>query len=67
MKRGNRILIVALELAVLVLVVAGVHAWRTRDLLPAGDRTAAPAFEWPLLEGGVLDSTELTGRPAVLY
>ena len=56
-----------LEALVFVVIVAGIQAWRARDLLPADERTAAPAFELTDLEGGTLRSTDLAGRPAVIY
>jgi len=41
-RRLRRLLFEAL---VVVAIVAGVQAWRARDLLPAGERIAAPPFE----------------------
>jgi thiol-disulfide isomerase/thioredoxin len=64
--RTRKLFLVA-ELAVAVLLVVAVHTWRTRDLLPTDERTPAPAFELPLLEGGTLRSAGLAGRPTVLY
>jgi len=57
----------ALEALVFVVIVAGIQAWRARDLLPAGERTAAPAFELTDLEGRTWRSTDLAGKPAVIY
>ena len=57
----------ALEALVFVVIVAGIQAWRARDLLPADERTAAPAFELTDLEGRTWRSTDLAGRPAVIY
>jgi hypothetical protein len=41
----------ALELLVFVVIVAGIQAWRARDLLPADERTAAPPCELLDLHG----------------
>lgn len=57
----------ALEALVFVVIVAGIQAWRARDLLPADERTAVPAFELLDLEGRTWRSTDLAGRPAVIY
>jgi len=55
------------EALLLVAIVAGFHAWRSRDLLPADERTAAPYFSLVDLEGRRWTPEALTGRPAVLY
>ena len=57
----------ALEALVFVVIVAGIQAWRARDLLPADERTAVPAFELTDLEGRTWRSTDLAGKPAVIY
>jgi peroxiredoxin len=57
----------ALEALIFVAIVAGIQAWRARDLLPADERTAVPAFELPDLEGRTWRSTDLAGKPAVIY
>ena len=57
----------ALEALVFIVIVAGIQAWRARDLLPADERTAAPAFELTDLEGRTWRSTDLAGKPAVIY
>ena len=57
----------ALEALVLIVIVAGIQAWRARDLLPADERTAAPAFELTDLEGRSWRSADLSGKPAVIY
>ena len=67
MTRRTRNLFLAAELAIVVALVVALHAWRTRDLLPMDERTAAPAFELPLLDGGTVRSADLAGRPTVLY
>ena len=67
MTRRTRNLFLAAELAIVVALVVALHAWRTRDLLPTDERTAAPAFELPLLDGGTVRSADLAGRPTVLY
>ena len=56
-----------LELLVFVAIVAGIQAWRARDLLPADERTAAPAFALTDLDGRPWSPASLAGRPAVLY
>ena len=56
-----------LEVLVVVAIVAGVQAWRARDLLPAGERTAAPPFELQDLDGGTWNAADLAGRTTVLY
>ena len=57
----------ALEALLVVAIVAGIQAWRARDLLPADERTAIPAFELTDLEGRTWRSTDLAGKPAVIY
>jgi peroxiredoxin len=57
----------ALEALIFVVIVAGIQAWRARDLLPADERTAVPAFELSDLEGRTWRSTDLAGKPAVIY
>ena len=57
----------ALEALVVVVIVAGIQAWRARDLLPADERTAAPAFELTDLDGRTWRSADLAGKPAVFY
>jgi len=57
----------ALEALVFIVIVAGIQAWRARDLLPADERTAVPAFELTDLEGRTWRSTDLAGKPAVIY
>jgi len=55
------------EVLLFVVIVGGIYAWRTRDLLPAGDRVAAPAFELTDLQGRPWSLDTLEGKPAVLY
>ena len=55
------------EVLLFVVIVGGIYAWRTRDLLPAGDRVAAPAFELTDLQGRPWSLDALEGKPAVLY
>ena len=43
------------------------YAWQSRDLLPADQRTQAPAFDLVDLDGQRLRTSDLRGRPAVLY
>jgi peroxiredoxin len=57
----------ALEALVFVVVVAGIQAWRARDLLPADERTAAPAFDLVDLQGRSWSNASLAGKPAVVY
>lgn len=57
----------ALEALIVVLVVAGVQAWRARDLLPADQRTAAPGFLLVDLDGRPWSNADLAGKPAVIY
>ena len=57
----------ALELLVFVVIVAGVQAWRARDLLPAGERTAAPPLQLVDLHGQPWSTASLAGKPAVVY
>jgi len=56
-----------LEVGVFVVIVAGVQAWRARDLLPADERAAAPTFRLSDLGGREWSSADLVGRPAVVY
>lgn len=55
------------EVLLVVLIVGGIHAWRTRDLLPSGERVAAPSFELVDLQGRAWSVEALGGKPAVLY
>ena len=55
------------EVLLFVVIVGGIYAWRTRDLLPAGDRVAAPAFALADLQGRPWSLDALEGKPAVLY
>lgn len=50
-----------------VVIVAGIQAWRMRDLLPADERTPLPAFELVDLDGRTWRAGDLTGKPAVVY
>ena len=56
-----------LEALVVVAIVAGVQAWRARDLLPAGERIAAPPFELRDLDGRTWSAASLAGKTTVLY
>lgn len=55
------------EVLLFVVIIGGIYAWRTRDLLPVGDRVAAPAFELVDLQGRPWSLEALEGKPAVLY
>ncbi len=44
-----------------------VYAWQTRDLLPAGERLAAPPLPTLTADGARFDAAILAGRPAVVY
>jgi peroxiredoxin len=55
------------EVLLVVVIVGGIYAWRTRDLLPAGERVAPPAFELLDLQGRRWTPETLAGKPAVLY
>jgi peroxiredoxin len=55
------------EVLLFVVIVGGIYAWRTRDLLPTGDRVPAPAFELTDLQGRPWTLDALAGKPAVLY
>jgi peroxiredoxin len=57
----------ALEALLFIVIVAGIQAWRARDLLPADQRSAAPAFALTDLSGRTWTSADLAGRPAVIY
>jgi peroxiredoxin len=57
----------ALEALLFIVIVAAIQAWRMRDLLPADERGAAPAFELVDLQGRPWTPAALAGRPAVLY
>lgn len=56
-----------LEILVVLTVVAGIQAWRARDLLPADQRTPAPPFALTDLEGRDWSHAALAGRPTVFY
>lgn len=55
------------EVLLFVVIVGGIYAWRTRDLLPTGDRVTAPAFALVDLQGRSWSLDALKGKPAVLY
>jgi thiol-disulfide isomerase/thioredoxin len=55
------------QVLVFIVVVAGIQAWRARDLLPADERTAAPAITLQDLQGREWSSSSLAGKPAVIY
>jgi peroxiredoxin len=64
---GKRFKRYALEALLVVSIVVGVQAWRARDLLPADQRTLAPAFTLADLQGRPWSTAELRGKPAVIY
>jgi peroxiredoxin len=64
MKRFARWILQAIAL---LLPALAIYAWQTRDLLPAGERIAAPVFNLPALAGGTIDLDALRGRTTVLY
>ena len=55
------------EVLVFVAIVGGIYAWRSHDLLPADERTVAPAFDLVDLDGKRWSPDALRGQPAVLY
>jgi len=55
------------EVLLFVVIVGGIYAWGTRDLLPADERTAAPRFDLVDLDGRRWTAEVLNGKPAVLY
>jgi len=55
------------EILLVVVIVGGIYAWQSRDLLPAGERARAPAFELLDLQGRPWTLDALAGKPAVLY
>ena len=55
------------EVLLFVVIVGGIYAWRSHDLLPADERTLAPDFDLADLAGRRWSPTELRGKPAVLY
>jgi thiol-disulfide isomerase/thioredoxin len=66
-ERRPRWLRIGLEVLVVILVFAGITAWRARDLLPADQRRIAPAFALADLHGRHWTTESLQGRPAVIY
>jgi hypothetical protein len=50
------------EVLLFVVIIGGIYAWRTRDLLPVGDRVAAPAFELTDLQGRPWSLDALEGK-----
>jgi thiol-disulfide isomerase/thioredoxin len=66
-ERRPRWLWIGLEVLVVILVFAGITAWRARDLLPADQRSIAPAFALADLHGRHWTTESLQGRPAVIY
>jgi len=67
MSRPGRLKRYALEALLVVVIVVGVQAWRARDLLPADQRTLAPAVTLADLGGQPWSTAELRGKPAVIY
>jgi peroxiredoxin len=55
------------EILLVILIVGGIHAWQSRDLLPAGARVKAPSIELHDLQGRPWTLDSLGGKPAVLY
>ena len=55
------------EALLFVLILGGLYSWRARGLLPADERTAAPAFNLADLDGRRWTPAMLRGKPAVLY
>lgn len=55
------------EILLVVVIVGGIYAWQSRDLLPAGERVPAPAFELLDLQGRPWTLDSLMGKPTVLY
>ena len=55
------------ETLLLVAIIVGIYAWRSHDLLPADQRTAAPDFDLVDLEGRHWSPDALRGKAAVLY
>jgi len=43
------------------------YSWQSRDLLPADQRTQAPAFDLVDIDGQRWRTSDLLGKPAVLY
>lgn len=56
-----------LPLLAVVAAVLLVYSWQSRGLLAADQRTPAPAFELTDLDGQHWRTSDLRGRPAVLY
>jgi peroxiredoxin len=56
-----------LQATALLLPAMAIYTWQTRDLLPAGERVAAPEFRLPALSGGTVGLDALRGRTTVLY
>lgn len=56
-----------LEASVAVVLLAGLWAWQTRNLLPTDARVPAPALGLVDLDGRRWDTRDLAGKPAVVY
>lgn len=63
--KRSRLRRIAIDLAVVLLVLAGIGAWQTRDLVSTG--TPAPGFELVDLQGATHRLDELKGRKVLLY
>jgi len=66
-KPWRRRLLILLEAALFVAIIVSIHAWRTRDLLPADALMPAPAFELRDLDGKMWRLADFGGKPTVVY
>ena len=56
-----------LDGALIAIVFLGVSAWQTRNLLPSGSATAAPAIALTALDGQTYTLEQVRGRKVLLY
>ena len=63
----RRWLLVALEIALVLVIVYSLFAWRSRDMLATGQEQQAPPLDLPRLDGSSFDLADFSGRPVLVY
>lgn len=63
----RRWLLVVLEIALVLVIVYSIFAWRSRDMLATGAEQPAPALDLPRLDGSGFSLADYAGRPMLVY